>query len=260
MDQVAIAAAAEALAAAWQGGARIALPSPVVAPADLHEAIRIQDALHERLGLECVGWKIGMSSRTALAAGGLPEPFTGRLYRPRQHASPAHFPADAFAHPILEAEIAFRMARDLPPRPQEYTEAEVLDAVASALLGIEVADNRYDAEPPIPPLLLTADNGATGAYVVGPDVPGWRELDLAAVEATMEVNGALAGASLEGDARCLPVPVLVWTANALSARGIGLKAGDVVSTGTATAPVTCGRRAHAVARFGDLGEVRLEIG
>jgi len=259
MNQNRIAGAADALAAAWQRGGRIDLPSAVVAPADLDEAVRIQDALHERLGLECVGWKVGMSSKAALAASGLPAPFTGRLYRPRQFTTPASFAADAFSHAIVEAEIAFRMARDLPPRAAEYTEAEVLEAVATALLGIEVADNRYDAKPPISPLLLTADNGATGAYVVGPDIPGWRDIDLAAVEATLEVNGALAGASLQGDARCQPVPVLVWAANALSVRGVGLRAGDIVSTGTACAPTPCGPGTRAIARFAGLGEVRLTI-
>jgi len=260
MQNERVAAAADALAAAWRGGPRIALPSAAVAPQSIDEATAIQDALHERLGYECVGWKLGMSSKAAQAANKLDGPFTGRLYKQRLHAGPARFPADAFAHPVLEAEIAFRMARDLKPRAGgRYTEAEVLDAVAEAVLGIEVADNRYDAKPPLPPLLLVADNGAAGAYITGPTVANWRGLDLAAVEATLEIDGRRAADSLAGDARCQPVPVLVWTANALSARGVGLKAGDLVTTGTACAPVPAGPGIEVVARFAGLGEVRIAI-
>ena len=254
-----IAAAADALAAAWQGGGRIALPSAAVAPESLEEAVAIQDALHERLGYECIGWKLGMSSEAAQAANGMSAPFTGRLYPQRLHESPARFAADAFASPILEAEIAFRMARDLPPRADAYDEAEVLDAVAEAVLGIEVADNRYDTPPPVAPLLLVADNGAAGAYITGPTVADWRDIDLAGIEATLQIDGAHAADSLTGDARCQPVAVLVWTANALSARGVGLKAGDLVTTGTACAPTPCGPGIEVVARFGGLGEVRMAI-
>jgi 2-keto-4-pentenoate hydratase len=259
MQSERVAAAADALAAAWRGGARIPLPSVAVAPETIDEATAIQDALHQRLGYACVGWKLGMSSKAAQAANKLDGPFTGRLYKQSLYASPARFAADAFAHPVLEAEIAFRMARDLMPRAASYAEAEVLDAVAEAVLGIEVADNRYDARPPVPPLLLVADNGAAGAYITGPTVANWRELDLAAIEATLDINGRRAAESLTGDARCRPVPVLVWTANALSARGVGLKAGDLVTTGTACAPVPAGPGIEVVARFAGLGEVRIEI-
>jgi 2-keto-4-pentenoate hydratase len=258
MRQEQVAAAVDALAVAWRGGTRIPVPSAAVAPATVEEATAIQDALHARLGYVCVGWKLGMSSKAAQAANGLSGPFTGRLYKQFVVPSPARFAANAFASPLLEAEIAFRMARDLGPRKASYGEAEVLGAVAEAVLGIEVADNRFASRPPSP-LLLVADNGATGAYVVGPKVANWREIDLAAVEATLEIDGRLAAASLTGDNRCQPVPVLVWTANALSARGVGLKAGDIVSTGTACAPTPGGPGIKVVARFAGLGEVGMEI-
>ncbi len=251
--------AAAALYAAWQGGPSVALPNDDVAPADMAEAIRIQDALVAKLGHEVAGWKLGASSRAAMAAAGIEGPMSGRLFRHILHEDGARFPAKSFRAPILEAEFAFRMAADLPAREAAYGEGEVLDAVAEMIMGVEVADNRYAATPPIPMPFLTADNAATGAYVVGGSVADWREMDSTTIEATLEVDGEVVGPSLSGEARCDPKWVLVWTANALSGRGLGLGAGDLVTTGTACQAVPGGADMDIVARFQGLGEVRLAI-
>ena len=158
------------------------------------EAIRIQDALVAKLGHEVAGWKLGASSRAAMAAAGIEGPMSGRLFRHILHEDGARFPAKSFRAPILEAEFAFRMAADLPAREAAYGEGEVLDAVAEMIMGVEVADNRYAATPPIPMPFLTADNAATGAYVVGGSVADWREMDSTTIEATLEVDGEVVGA------------------------------------------------------------------
>ena len=252
--------AAAALEAAWQGGPSLAIPNDAVAPADMAEALRIQDALVAKLGHEVAGWKLGASSTAAMAAAGIDGPMCGRLFTQTLHENGASFPASAFRACILEAEFAFRMAADLPARAAAYREEEVMDAVADMVLGVEVADHRYAASPPIPMRLLTADNAAVGAYVVGGAIPGWREMDTTQVAAALEVNGELKGPSLSGDARCDPKWVLVWTANFLSGRGRGLEAGDLITTGTACQPVPGGANMDIVARFAGLGEVRLAIG
>jgi 2-keto-4-pentenoate hydratase len=45
---------------------------------------------------------------------------------------------------VAEAEFAFRMAVDLPPRAAPYTVDEVLRSVAALHPAIEVPDSRYD--------------------------------------------------------------------------------------------------------------------
>ena len=57
------------------------------------------------------------------------------------------------------------------------------------------------------------------------------------------------GANVLGD----PRNVLVWLANALSERGLGLKAGQVVTTGSAADVIQVNSGDEVIADFGSLG-------
>ena len=95
--------------------------------------------------------------------------------------------------------------------------------------------------------------------MVGPAIPDWRTRDMTTVEAVLEVGGEILGPSLSGEARCDPAWVLCWTANFLSARGLGMRAGDLVTTGTACQPVPGAPGQEITARFADLGDIALAI-
>lgn len=259
-DEARIGAIVEALLPAWREGRRIPPLSGPLMPVNMEEAFDVQEELARRLGRACAGWKLGMSSPAAMKTFKIDRPMTGRLFADAMRSAPGRFARGDFHAPMLEAEFAFRMARDLPPRFAPYGREEVLDAVETALLGMEVADSRFDAKPPLDPRLSTADNGATGAYVVGPAVKNWRELDYVGHEAKLIVNGRDSG-QLKGEARPDCIAVLVWTANELARRGVGLKAGDVVSTGAVATPYRLEEGGgEAVADFGPLGRVEVAIG
>jgi len=252
------AAAAELLAAAWRDQRRVSLPDDLV-PQDLDAGTAIQDELAPRLGLECVGWKLGLTSTAGQAREGYDRPFTGRLFRETVRSSPATFAPNTFRQPLLEGEIAFRMECPLAARARPFDEGEVLDAVASAFVCVEVADVRYAAPWPFPMPLLAADNGAAGGFVIGPDIANWRERDLSLIEATLEIDGRHVADALAGAERTDAVAALVWAANELSRRGYGLRAGDLVTTGSATVPTRCDGGVTAVARFAGIGEVRVTL-
>ena len=55
-----------------------------------------------------------------------------------------------------------------------------------------------------------------------------------------------------GELRRDPVDILVETINGLASRGIGLAAGDLLSTGSLTLPTPLHKGQTYVARFGDL--------
>lgn len=147
----------------------------------------------------------------------------------------------------------------LPPRPEPWTAAEVRAAVDAALGGIEVAECRFpmDALPTMPAIL--ADGAGNGRYVVGPEIPGWRGRDLAALPVSLEVDGVArrtgSGAEAMGD----PFRVLLWLAEALRRRGQGLMAGDLVSTGTCTGMLRPAAGHRLRARFGEGCEVVLAL-
>jgi 2-keto-4-pentenoate hydratase len=75
----------------------------------------------------------------------------------------------------------------------------------------------------------------------------------------LELNGAVV--SVGAGAACLGHPLLAaaWLANTLSARGEGLKAGDILLTGALGPMVTLCEGDQVTARIGGLGEVSVEV-
>ena len=76
----------------------------------------------------------------------------------------------------------------------------------------------------------------------------------------MTINGALHGTGTGDRALGDPMNVLLWLANQQSAAGRGLKAGEIVSTGTCTGLDAVRPGDHARADFGELGMVEILFG
>ncbi len=259
MDDQACEAAAVAFAAAWNGGDKVTALPEGCAPATIEEGYRVQEALHRLLDRPTKGWKLAHSSPAAMRTQNLVGPPAGRLYAGTLFDSPARLRGDLFHRPKFEPELAFRLARDLPARDAPYGTEEVADGVAAMLLAIEIADSRF-ADPGAMPLpCLLADNMATGALIVGPDLEDWRSIDAAAIPVRLLDGNTVVGDGLEGDARCDPLTVLTWLANWASRRGEGLEAGMIVSTGSHTPPAALTPPVAVTGHYGDLGEVRVAL-
>ncbi len=259
LDTSQIARAADILAAA-RGSGELIDDLPVdCRPNDLADAEAIQEALNTHLGGAVVGYKLGFTAPAAKQLPGYAGPMLGRLFAGRILASPATIARADIVNPVIEAEIGYRMAQDLPPRDSDYGEIEVLEAVDSAVLTIEVVSAGYRDIFKVAPLGLIADNGVAHSLVVGPDVIVWQGLDLAGFAVELLFDGTRVGEELSGAARCEPASVLHWTANRLAATGGGLKAGDVITTGAAAAPAPLGDARAVVASFIGIGEVAVEF-
>jgi 2-keto-4-pentenoate hydratase len=157
---------------------------------------------------------------------------------------------------VAEAEFAFRMGADLPPRSRPYRADEVLAAVAALHPAIEVPDSRFEDFTLVGAAQLIADNACADYFVLGPAAPaGWRAIDLSAHRVTGRVNDAPPaqgiGASVLGD----PRDALAWLVNELSQLNVTLAAGQVVTTGTCLVPLTVESGDHVVADFGAIGPV-----
>ena len=98
----------------------------------------------------------------------------------------------------------------------------------------EVVDSRFAAGLRAGGLALIADNGAQGAFVLGAGTDDWRGLDLAA-RAELWMNGEKASEGSGANVLGHPLEPLAWLANARAARGHGLAAGEIVTTGSACA-------------------------
>ncbi len=228
----------------------------LVSPGNAEEAYVVQAEAVRLSGLATRGFKVGSTSVEAQKKLGTTEPGSAPLLAPYVHESPARVLLVAGHNGELEGEIAFRLGRDLPPRAAPYARAEVVDAIEAVAGAIEVVGSRISGElAGIGRFLSTADFGVNIALVVGPWTTDWRGLDLKLLPVSMTIDGALCGHGTGARALGDPLAVMVWLANQQSARGRGLKAGEIVSTGTCTGldAVSAGQRARA--EFGVLGVV-----
>ncbi len=252
---------ARSLAEAWRSGGTIPLPVAEAAPRNRADAFAVQDRVAEILGERVVGWKVGAAVRAVQILEGHDGPIVGRLFEPRLYASPARVPAVMYDGFKIECEFAFRFGQDVPPRNRPYTRAE-LEPHLVLHPGLEIAGSRYAmgaASRKFTTHDAIADNGAGGAYVVAAGIADWRGTDLATLPIDARVDGGPAIETYKGEFRRDPTDILVETVNGLAERGIGLAAGDLLSTGSLTTPTPLHTGETFVARFGDLLTLTVEI-
>lgn len=245
----------------WEGGRRLpALPEDL-RPRTRQEGYAIQAWLEARSALPLFGWKIAATSVAGQAHINVDGPLAGRLLPEKAFDSGAEVPFGANHMRVGEAEFAFRMGSDLPPRAAPYVVSEVLDAVSTLHLAIEIPDSRYDDFTVVGAPQLIADNACAHLFVLGPEAPSiWRDIDLVEHAVTATIAGKLTregrGANVLGDPRL----AMTWLANELSGLGIALKAGEVVTTGTCLTPLPIAPGDAMTADFGVLGRVSVQIG
>jgi 2-keto-4-pentenoate hydratase len=230
-------------------------------PQSLDDAYALQEAVTAALGETPVGWKIGATDTAVRAHERLPEPVAGRLFAGHVHRSPADLPRELFTtFRNCEAEFAFRLAGDLPPRREPYSRDEVTAAVATLHPAIEVGDTRYKDRQKMGGIGVRADNAGGTEFVMAEGTAAWRELDLPALTAVLYVNGQRRAKGSGNAVMGHPIEALLWLANHLSRRTIGLCAGDVVTTGSCTGITMAEPGTEARAVFGQLGEVLIRFG
>lgn len=218
-------------------------------PPTTADGYAVNELVAKGLGWPLLGWKIAATTPVMQQRLRTSEPIYGRTFKRFETVSPARMRHAELLDPLVECEFFFRLGHALPPRPHPYGASEVADAVASVHAGVEIAECRFplDALPAVPAIL--ADGAASGRYVVGNEIADWRRRDLAAVPVELEVNGVVRRTGRGGDVMGDPLAPLVWLANARSARGDGLAAGAMVSTGTATGMLLAKAGDRMVARF-----------
>lgn len=255
MDQSHIAQAADFLWKTRIEQRRIEALPDSLRPRSLAEGYAIQDAMVASAAQPVGGWKIAATSKAGQAHIGVTEPLAGRLFQNFILADGARLPAASLHMKVMEAEFAFRMARHLPPRAAAYELPEVCDAVAALHLAIEVPDARFERFAEIGPAQIAADDAFASWFLLGKQVPDWRGLDLPVQPARAVINGRVAAEGVGANALGDPRIALAWLANHLARRGIGLKAGDIVTTGTCITPPTIAPGDAVAAEFAGLGQV-----
>ncbi len=243
---------AEKLIATRRSLDRLAALAPDEIPASAAEAYAVQDAILHRLAIPIAGWKAGASSPTA-------EPQAGPILADRLQPSPARFAMPANAFRTVEGEVAFMLGRDLPTRSQGYSEDEIWDAMATLHVGIEVLESSFIDRRKISEHAVLGDLLNNGAYCYGPAVQDWRGLDVATPSASIWIDGKEVRRAKAGTPGGHPKRLLTWLANHAAARGLPLKAGMIITTGSHTGMLDAPPRATVAARLDGIGEATLQF-
>jgi 2-keto-4-pentenoate hydratase len=240
---------ASALLDARRRGAQVPPPGP--APASADEVYAIQDKVAVSLG-PLDGWKVGAKSPTDT-------PTCAPLLAGHVVNGPASFAARSMHMLGVEAEVAFRFGRDLPASTTAPDGSAVLDAIASAHVVMEVVDTRLAGWKQLDPLWPLADNGMNKALVVGPAFDGWRGLDYDRQPVKLVVNGTTVVDRAGGNTGGSPLRLLTWLAGHVVTSRRGLRAGQIVTTGSWVGLRFVEPGAEVEASFAGLGETRVSF-
>lgn len=223
-------------------------------PADITAAYRVQQTLSDVSGCRVIGFKIGATMQTALDTLGLDEPFYGPLFDRYCHTGGAEVPIGAAHKALLETEFVIGIGQDLRPAGASVTQADIEAVTAWVAPGFELVCTRFDMALAGNGVRLVADSGGNMDFVMGEPYTDWRELNLNEHPASLEINGEAvasghSGMSLYGH----PAAMTAWLANHPTLAGRGLRAGDIITTGTCTGMTPVKPGDIAVADFGVMG-------
>jgi 2-keto-4-pentenoate hydratase len=247
--------AARILWDAWVQGARIPSLPERCRPRNRAEGYAVQTELIRLSGERVAGWKIAATSVAGQRHINVDGPLAGPLLANRLAGAGSTIDLRGNAMRLAEAEFAFRMAASLPARGAPYTVDDVRSATASLHFAIEVPDSRYEDVTAVGAAQLIADAACAWRAAVGEPVTiDWRARDLDAHPVLVFKDGRLA-AEGRGENVGGPLHALTWVANELATYAGGLRAGDLVITGTCVEPIPIAPGERLRVDFGDLGSI-----
>ncbi|WP_417519802.1 2-keto-4-pentenoate hydratase [Minwuia sp.] len=218
----------------------------------------IAEDVTRELGWTPLGWKVAGTTQQVREKLKIDSPIYGRSFRRFRVESPVELDANGLLDPLIECEFFVTLARDLAPRDDSWRYEDILDAVHEVHAGIEVAECRLRDPQSFGLPAILADGAASGRYVYGGLLPAWRDTRRD-MPVTLEVDGVLKRSGSGRDVMDDPIAPLHWLAETLRARGMGLKAGEMISTGSCTGMYPARAGQHVVARFGTAASVEIRF-
>jgi 2-keto-4-pentenoate hydratase len=133
-----------------------------------------------------------------------------------------------------ECEFGFLLDRDFPPPAGSVNRNTLTAAVAECFMGLELVGRRVTNDTPLNEYSAVADFALNAAVIRGETIPNWDRSDLAAMPVLALLDGQTVVKSVGASVLGHPLNALAWLATALQRRGVGLRAGEIVMTGTCT--------------------------
>jgi 2-keto-4-pentenoate hydratase len=172
-----------------------------------------------------IGWKVGLTSKAIQQQFNVHEPVFGCILetRPTGHV---FAPADLIS-PGFENELCLRLGKDLSGTITQDQARAAIDAVCPSLEIIETRGNLTEQLA-----LALADNAQQKTCILGLPVAFPAHPETVAVRVI--INGETAATGTGDAVLGNPLNSLVWLAAKLNEFGRGLKAGEIVMSGSFT--------------------------
>jgi 2-oxo-hept-3-ene-1,7-dioate hydratase len=265
MTEDQVASAGETLFLAERDRAQTRLISAAHPGMDMDDAYAVQAAfVRHKLaaGGTIRGWKIGLTSKAMQYALNIDIPDSGILFEDMFFDHGGTVPGDRFIEPRIEAEIAFIMSRNLAG--DEVTPDDVIAATDHVAPALEILDTRiYRADPETGAqrsiLDTISDNAANAGIVLGDRTHRIDDADLRWVGAIVARNDEVEETGLGAGVLNDPVLSMAWLVHRLAQYGEGLRAGDVVLSGSFVRPIEARHGDRFVADYGSFGTVRIDF-
>ena len=198
-----LAGIAEALVAARRA-ARPLAGFPGAVPPDLATAYAVQDAAIAHHGVPVAGWKVAIIApqfRERYPSARLAGPVLAGTVSLAEDGHTIEVPVVPGGFAAVEAEFVVRIGRDLPPRAETYTDAEIAAAIGAVHAGVEIAGFPLAGINGFGPGVVIACFGNNAGLIVGKPIAEWMIRPASTFATEVTIDGVEAG---RGSAAVIP--------------------------------------------------------
>ena len=259
MEDIAAQRAAEKLLAAHKANLRFEPLKPPEGPAAIADAYDIQERyvalLRPAHGTDA-GYKVGLTSAAMQAFCGIDHPIGGVVLAKRVHRSGVTVRRSDYGRLGLEFEVAVRFKSDVPVSGT-FTRETIAPHIDGVCAAFELVDDRSADYGNLDVRSLVADNSWNAGIVLSEFSTKWPDLETMLGRATRD--GAPIGEGFGRDILGHPFNSAAWMATQLASRGEGLKAGQIVMTGSVMKTVFPEEAGNYRFEFVGLGVVEMQV-
>jgi 2-keto-4-pentenoate hydratase len=217
----------------------------ILTPTDIASAMHIQALVQEGSKQAVTGWKVAIGPKQI--------PVSAPLVQILR--SPAEI--NLFPNCLIEVEVAFILNSNLPKKEVPYDRSEILDAISHVFLGLEIIGGRFNEPKGVPFLSFLSDHLGNRAFVVGDNLPRLVIDELADFMCEVSFNGSILHTSKAAHPTRDPIAPLLAYANQPNDYLGGLKAGQIVATGSICGVIPIENGGVVRAALGNLGCVSI---
>ena len=213
-------------------------------------------------GRKVIGHKIGLTSRAMQRSSNVTEPDFGTLLDDMLFTNGQDIPVSRFIEPRVETELAFILKDPLNgPACTIYDVLNATDYVVPALEIIDARIERIDKPTGTTRKVFDtiSDNAANAGIVIGGRPVRPDAVDLRWVAALLYKNGVIEESGVAAAVLTHPATGVAWLANKLAPYGESLEPGQIVLSGSFTAPVFAQSGDSFHADYGPLGSISVRF-